>query len=600
MLNMMKKLIFPRIIALILIYGVIFLLLVMIQFTRQGAFTHTVGNITISGYYREPPNPGVSLASGEYLLTNGVSVFFGGIEFRMDDGSGLGFLYENGTREEVLPEQMVLFEDAASFKFPGGSELYFSTRYTGGMPELQISGLLSDPVQRLELPYRPLRNSQIRESSDGGLLVTAKGIDYTFGEAEIDAKSRILNLYAGGAAVSYQPVLENKSFIPDELVIPTALDIYEYEAIMTQWQDRSFTLWSQAVGSTTDEGLVTAYLGESIRRGAYKAAVSSISAGFLNGDRRTFESSVYLGRLDIGLRSISAYERDKVNRLSQLINEKSPNFLQEFHVFEYLEIRHNLPLIEGGVEIVRALDPSTLSLDITAGILEGWHDWRLYRSAQENPFDRLLDQACFVISSGAKKSPQGDRLFVFSGAEANTEFNLRLGKALALYGEAAGNTTWAALGRSLILSTLSFIDPAGMLPETLIISNQGDIIEKPQSGRLNSARLYRLLTTGTYPQAVNIGSSSGGIWAWTIASVSSVQENNIMDIAVSFPEGETHYMIIRGIRPFSKIQLYGIDYRTDPQFERYDSSGWSYSSSEQTLLLKMRHRSSVEHIRIFS
>jgi hypothetical protein len=58
-------------------------------------------------------------------------------------------------------------------------------------------------------------------------------------------------------------------------------------------------------------------------------------------------------------------------------------------------------------------------------------------------------------------------------------------------------------------------------------------------------------------------------------------------------------MLIRGLRPFVKIQLYGIDYRTDPQFERYDSSGWSFSSSEQTLLLKLKHRSQVEHIRVF-
>jgi hypothetical protein len=42
-----------------------------------------------------------------------------------------------------------------------------------------------------------------------------------------------------------------------------------------------------------------------------------------------------------------------------------------------------------------------------------------------------------------------------------------------------------------------------------------------------------------------------------------------------------------------------MDFRTDPQFERYDSSGWSYNAQEQTLLLKMRHRATVEHVRIF-
>jgi hypothetical protein len=76
-------------------------------------------------------------------------------------------------------------------------------------------------------------------------------------------------------------------------------------------------------------------------------------------------------------------------------------------------------------------------------------------------------------------------------------------------------------------------------------------------------------------------------------------ENNMLDIAATFPVGETHYMVIRGVKPFTKIQLYNMDYRTDPQFERYDSSGWSYSPSEQTLLVKMKHRTNTEHVRIF-
>jgi hypothetical protein len=58
-------------------------------------------------------------------------------------------------------------------------------------------------------------------------------------------------------------------------------------------------------------------------------------------------------------------------------------------------------------------------------------------------------------------------------------------------------------------------------------------------------------------------------------------------------------MMIKGVKPFKKIQLYNIDFRTDPRFERYDSSGWAYSESEQTLLLKMKHRAKEEHIRIF-
>jgi hypothetical protein len=594
----MKKPMFPRIIILLLMYGVVFLLLVMIQFTRQGTFTHNVGNFVVSGYYREPSNLGEASSSGEYFLTREVSVFFGGIEFPMGNNSGFRLRYENGATEELVPESMILSEDAVFFRLPGESGLDFSTHHADGALELRISGSFGAQGLTLELPYRFLKSSQVRDSGDGNLLVTAEGVDYAFVNADLDTGARILSLAEEAPAVSYRVVGERNDLIPENLVIPAALDIPEYETILTQWRDRSFALWTQAIGGNTDEDLVNAYLGESIRRGTYKTAVASVPAAFLNGVQRTFGSSVYLGQLDMGLRSISTYEREKLSRLSRLINEKSLDFLREFHVFEYLWIRNTGSAIDGGAEIVRALAPASLTLDITAGILEGWYDWRSYRLSQENPFDRLVDQACFVISAGIKKSPQGDRVFIFSDTEADTEFNLRAGKALMVYGKTTENTTWAALGRSLILSTLSLIDPAGMLSETLTLSPQGDIMETVRGRQINSVRLYRYLAPEAYPHAASI-ETGAGIWAWTTAQVAAVREDTVLDIAVSFPAGETHYMMIRGIRPFSKIQLYGIDYRTDPQFERYDSSGWSYSASEQTLLLKIRHRSPVEHIRIF-
>jgi hypothetical protein len=535
--------------------------------------------------------------SDEYLLTRGVNVFFGGVEFRMEEGSEFALCYENGNTEKVVPDYMVLSRDTAFFRLPGGSELTFSTRATGRGAELRISGSFEAPVWSVELPYRPLRGSRIRDTGSGTVLVSADGLDYTFLGAIIDSRSRILTI--GSGEISYRVVPEDQQFVPVDLIIPEAMDTGEYEAVLTRWRDQSFALWGRNIGAANDEDLISAYLGETVRRGSYKAAVAAVSPAFLNGARRTFRSSVYLGRLDTGLRSISVYERETLSRLSRQINEKSPDFLEEFHAIEYLSVRNNSALINSGVEIVQALDPASISLDIATGILEGWYDWRLYRPRQENPFERLVEPACSVIFGALKKSPQDGRVFVFSGAAAHMELNLRTGKALAVYGETSGNETQTALGRSLILSVLLTVDPSGMLSETLTISAQGEITADPQSGEFNSARLYRMLGSG-YPRAVAIGSSSEGVWAWTAVETSSVRENNVLDISVSFTPGDTHYMMIRGIRPFARIQLYGIDYRTDPQFERYDSSGWSYSASEQTLLLKIRHRETVEHIRIFS
>ncbi|MCL2130741.1 MAG: hypothetical protein FWH35_10375, partial [Treponema sp.] len=158
-------------------------------------------------------------------------------------------------------------------------------------------------------------------------------------------------------------------------------------------------------------------------------------------------------------------------------------------------------------------------------------------------------------------------------------FNLRLGKALLAYAEDVNDTVKAGIARSLILSSLSM---AGM------------------EGEPSAARLYRILTPlDAYPRAVSISDAPNNVWAWTTApEVNAVITTDVMDITVRFPAQETHYMIIRGIRPFARLQLYNMDFRSDPQFERYDSSGWAYYAQEQTLVLKMKHRTIDENIRI--
>ncbi|MDR2746648.1 MAG: hypothetical protein LBB77_04295 [Treponema sp.] len=570
----------------------------MIQFARQGAFTYHVGKMVVSGFYRTTGERGLSSSSDGYPVANGVSVFFGGIEFCLNEDEGFKISADSGTPESLAPEYMVLSGETVRFRLSGGNELNFATRYTGGALELRISGVLGEGVRALELPYRPLRTSRIRDAGDGQITVIAGGIEYGFGRSVLNGDRRVLSIEAGEPAVSYRAIPGKKDFNPGDFIIPGAGNKEEYEAALSRWRDQSFSLWTRTIGNSNNEDTINAYIGDSLHRGGYKSALAAVSPAFLNGDRRTFESSVYLGRLDIGLRSISAFEREKLSRLSRLINEKSRDILREAHIIEYLGIRGYQNFIDDGVEIVKALDPASIPEDLTAGILEGWYDWGQYRPGQENPFDRLVDQSCFVISGGVKATPEGDGVLVFSAdGEANTEFNFRLGKALEVYGEAAGDEGWAGLGRSLILSILSIVDSSGSLPETLILSEAGALREKPESARFNSSRLYRTIPADTYPRAVGL---SGGMWAWTTASGISVsQGSNMVDISVPFPMGETHYMMIRGVRPVSRVQLYDIDFRTDPQFERYDSSGWSYSASEQTLLFKMKHRASVEHIRIF-
>jgi hypothetical protein len=618
----MKKAVLPRIVGLLFLYIAVFIILVTIQFTRRGGFTQQIGNFVISGYYRQAEGPGI-LADNEYLLAGEINIFFGGMEFRLtndDDNDSLGTIKSGGRKELVHPDSMTVSGESVQFRLSDGTGLSFATQYYGGVLELRIRALFLDDVEILELPYRPLRTSRTRDGGEEGIIIVSDGISYRFNNAVLDSERRLIVLDTQNPVLSYGAVPVNKTFDPADYILASAQDKQSYDETLNRWREHSFSLWNRTIGNMSNEDTVIAYLGESIHRGTYKAAVSGISSAFLEGNQRGYESTVFLGRMDIGRRSIAAYERDQFSRLSRLINEKSPNFLRDPHVLEYLEIRGYGNLIDDGAGIVRTIDPASLTLDLAPGILEAYEDWDHIRPNTQNPFERLIDQVCFVISEGLRMDPDRSGVFVFSQEEADPEFNVRLGTALASAGEHADRKDWAGIGRSLVLSILSLTESSGANSPTgvfgpLTVSWDGSITSEAGGNVLSTGRIYRILQRGTRQQnfrhedyqarAVSIGDASNGVWTWTAAS--EVQTaysrneagNTILDISVSFPAGETHYMIIRGIRPFAQLQLYNIPFRTDPQFERYDSSGWAYFASEQTLVLKMKHRSAVEHIEIF-
>jgi hypothetical protein len=594
---MMKKPVLPRVFGLLLLYIAVFIILVMIQFTKQGGFTQQIGDFVVSGHYQQT-GEARSSEPNEYPLDGEANVFFGGMEFRLtddNDDDSLGILTSEGERMPVSPDYMVVLEESVKFGLSDGTELTFLALYYGGAMQLLINASLSGSASVLELPYRPLRTSRIRDSGDGEFIIVSNGASYRFNNSTLDPDRRLLILDLESPALSYGMVPGTTVFNPENYIVSSARNKQNYTEHLTRWLDQVYIQWNRTIGDNPDEDTVIAYLGESVRRGAYKAALSGIPAAFLEGSRRSYESTVFLGRMNMGRESISAYEQEQFRRLSRLINEADRDFLKEPHVFEYLWIRGHHDLLDAGIDIVRAMDPADLSLDLSIGILEAYADWKLFRPNTDNPFTRFMERSCLVISEKLQATADGGAVYVVSEEKMEPEFNLRLGAALEIFEEIAAMEDWAGIGRSLILSILSLHENGAR--DSGVAGTIGAL--------MSAGRIYRLLRVGAYQaRAVGIGAESSGVWTWTAASTvqavySQNEENrNILDIAVSFPAGETHYMIIRGIQPFAQIRLYDIPFRTDPQFERYDSSGWSYSAAEQTLLLKMKHRNQIEHIGI--
>ena len=579
----MRKPVFPRILILLLLYAGVFMSLVTIQFAKQNTFTHKVGNLMVSGQYRAQSEHDSELLPNEHFLEGDAYVTFGGMEFCIgsgNDGRSFRFTGQDGASQKVLAERLIISDDSIHFVLAEGMELSFTGHNTGGAPELRVSAVFLDEPAGLELPFRPQRGARLQPTGEDHFIVISGGLNYTFGPSLIDAVRRVALLEAGGKPVIYGAIPEQKTLSPFDFIIPQAETTTAYNEAIRRWRDQNYTRWNRTVSQHNNEDIVVALIGEAINRNAYSASVASIPETFLRGSSRTYVSSVFLGDLNQAYRSLSTIERDKLSRLTRQINEKSLEFLLEPRVLEYFAVRGQPNLIDSGADLVRTINQEIMAQDIIPGIFEGYSAFRTIRPAAVNPFEQLVDQACHVILNSLRVTDEEGVALTFGEDSPGAEFNLRLGKALIVYGETMNDSSWAGLGRSLVLSALT------------------EEAQNTSTPELTNARLYRTLSpVDSYPRAIVIANN---VWAWTTAqAVSTTTQNDMLDISVSFPAGETHYMIIRGMRPFARLQLYNMDFRTDPQFERYDSSGWSYISQEQTLIVKMKHRDTVEHIRIF-
>jgi hypothetical protein len=566
-----------------------------IQFGKKTSFTQRVGNLVIQGHYVQVPT---GKKSNTFALSGGLSVFFGGVEFLLQDGFTL--LDERG-QTPLHPLLMTVSNDGAHFQLAEGPELFFTTQYTGGAIELVIRSVFDGGKESIEeselpalrIPYRALPTSRAQIRNDLP-LIHADGANYAFSRS---MGANVIVLTAQDPVLSYRAVPDREIANPQAFILAAAINAEEYDAAFTLWLDQSYSTWNRAVlrnagDSEAENGeLLRAYMNEAIKRGTYRAAAVSV---LQNPQNTSWQASAYIGRLETAMRSFAAADREYSARLARQLNEKSLDFLKESHVVDYLAIRGYNNLMDDMAGILRAFDPAEMTLEQAAGFLEGFSDWDRYRSGSYNPYDRFVDQALFVITTSLQKDGRTGYALAFgknhSGSAADTELNLRLGSALIQLDD----ETRTALGKSLILSVLSLADSSGAVPRKVLFDT-GRF--SGNSELLPPARMYRVyFTGGNYARMQDVG---GGMWAWTAASsINSATEEGTLDITVNFPAGETHYLIIRGIRPFSSIQLNGTAVNQDFQFERYDYSGWAYSASDQTLLVKLRQRLPSEKISI--
>ncbi|MDR0502823.1 MAG: hypothetical protein LBH16_05820 [Treponema sp.] len=580
----MNKPLASRIVILSLVYIAVFFALVIIQFSDKGDFTLMTGEMTIKGHYLMDSTPlQASLIETEETeeqvqrksrgITGGIKISYGGLEFnlRQDGTRGLVLTGSEGVQLQLNPRLMTLEDSSAGFEFPGGTTLLFSSFESSRGPELHISAEFADNITEAVIPIRLNRSSIVNEDDSLAILYNGARFQFSGSGQELDNGKLILS--AANKFVSYRSRENEPVFNPSDFIIEQAAN---YNSVVSDWIGSSYAYWTQNSSSLNNDDDISAYCSEAMRQGNYTRAVASVPRGFLNSSQHTHRSSGFVGGMTTAYRSFTADERSKNNLITNLARERSPDIFNQENILDFLLPRNYIALVNDVIDILHNFNPEQLTPYHCPGLLETHVYYSRWRPSSDNPVEPLIEPILLLVSQILNKDNERNYIYAHFSEdmdEANSQiYNLRLGKALTDWAQISGETEWAQIGRSLVISALGSRGPG-------------------------SGRLFNFINPGEYFHRATL-LSDNGMWVWTVSPsvrVLSTAEGNL-NVNVSFRTNMAHYMIIRGVRPFVKIQLHGQDWRTDSQFERYDSSGWVYYPQEQILVVKLRHRAALETV----
>jgi hypothetical protein len=569
----MKKTLATRIAGLAVIYCFVFFILVLVQFSNGGSFSLAAGDMTVRGRYSQTEQKtnevllGLYEDYGIFEVTDGIKIYYGGLEFNLSEGRGKGLtLTDNDTAISVNPEYLILTETIARFILPDGTTLVFNSLNTPRGHELRINAEFSENTSEVIIPIIPRRSSLIHENGQVGIMYG--GWRYLFSRSAGELENRNIILTKENSFISYRSRGKQRTFDPADYVIANA---HNYDSEIVDWINASFSRWNQNAASLQNEDDIIAYCSESTARGTLTTA---ISRNFTNSPDHSYRSAGFTGGMSNAYRLFVENENEKLSLITRLTRERSLDILKEEHLLDFLFERSNTPLVNEIIDIIKNTETNSIIIDHCPGLLEIFSDLKHWRPLIDNPIEHLTEQILFLVSDNLFHDTKEDIVFSLDFEGMNFDFSLRLGNALVPWAQAAKNTEWEAIGKSLILSAL-------------------------QSSADEDGKFYNTLRHAEYyPRAALL--TDNGQWAWTVSPLvrmSSSADSNI-NITFSYPVNMTHYVIISGIRPFIRLQLYGTDWRSEPQFERSDSSGWIYYPQNQILILKLRHRTAVENVRL--
>jgi hypothetical protein len=608
----MKSGAFKRALGLLLLYLGLFVVIVVAQFSKGPGLSEKIGSLSVSATY---PKSGRGRAG---VAPESVRLSYAGLSFEISAKTPAESLGADGG---VAPLAL-----AAVDKLPNGVRIDFSqgaqiTAIASQKPPERFALTASAPAGVAGLRLRLVASHDARFTEAAGrrgLSFAGSSYDLALGAAALDQGAGLLALRPGDSGLALSklaepvPVKPSPPGAPEAFVAQAPKDPEAFKAEIAAWRDKLWTglsstrfdadrlTWKgpDAVPAFSERALA-AYLAEALARGSYADALARMrSARAKWPDKLSYLSAPYLGGLVVKMKALDASDLAERKRLTQLVADKSPLIFEKEGLLRFLVDRSPSSLLQDALRDFAEADPAKLSVRQVVGLLGCVVDSRSTLKDEENPFRNNAGAAADRLVAGIHRSSGGLFLVTEDDGSSDLRLSLQAGVYLAAYGAAASKPSLVGAGQSLVEGVLGLADAQGFGPARVQVASGASA---QQSGAMAPEDIYPIVSDNAYyPHETSFARDiAPGVWAWTCAPSLTVQASSARyTFIASFPAGRSHYLSFHGIRPFTNIQLYDIDYSPDSDFESYDASGYLYDRGAGSLYMKMRHKKDAEDIKL--
>ena len=565
--RILKKALGLLIVDIVIIIGIF-----VLQFRTDSTIIKKIGNLQITLEALDQQEGVITYKNKARISYNGINFFF--------DEQNPASVKKDGTDSVVELKSVVQTEELSiTLNFSENVKVTYELASADPSSSLAILTDLPDGISDFSMPYSYSSNMSVQKVEKDSIVFGGKRNAWELSGHSV--RAGYFDFTPRNYLATYSIYDANQKFTFDDIVNEPIANAAEFNKTVAQLKRNLIsTFEANNVETNITEQVAVSYVAAQAETGNFTRAVEMVPDSIKKSRQRTYLSAPYFNTLEDMNVNLEKAMKDYERRIADSADKGSFDLFTVHKIADFIYLNQQQSFVTKLLNKAASADPETLTIAQISGMLQVYADLMQLSPSYAALLEPVLEPGIERITDACKF--EGNILTI---SENDTFLSVNqaveTGIALLRYGKATDNETYEKAGYAIVNSYLS---------------------ESSSFDLRTLSNLYPVVAFDNpfYPHFEKIDEKDDKVvWAWTCAKsiklARSVEEYNF---TIDFPEGDTHYVILKGIPVFNLIYIYDMSFRTDPRFETYNSSGYVYKRPSETLLLKSRHKTEYEKVRL--